>query len=58
MNNEQQSDLLNRLEAIDEVPAEPVPAGWSRRNWVQRDALAFAAAAAGMIKSLPDPASD
>ena len=49
MKNEQPLDLQSRIEALDSVPAEPVPAGWTRRNWVQRDALAFAALAAAMI---------
>ena len=44
MNNEQQhSDVQNRLESIDLVADEPMPAGWSRRNWVQREAIAFGA---------------
>lgn len=41
MNNENTNDLLNRLESIDTLSPEPVPAGWSRRNWVQREAVAF-----------------
>ncbi len=44
-NKEQRNDLLNRLESIDAVNSEPVPAGWGRRNWVQREAVAFAAIA-------------
>ena len=56
MNNEQSSDLQSRLEALDELPSEPRPSGWSRRNWVQRDAIAFAAAAAAMIAPQADPA--
>ena len=59
MNSEQQhSDLQNRLESVDLVAEEPMPAGWSRRNWVQRDALAFAAAAQSMIRPRIDPAGD
>jgi len=27
-----------------------MPAGWSRRNWVQRDAIAFAAAALSLAQ--------
>jgi hypothetical protein len=43
MNNKQlPSDLAARLESVDAVPSEPMPAGWSRRNWVQRDKIAFA----------------
>jgi hypothetical protein len=45
MNNEKTNDLLHRLESIDTVSSEPVPAGWSRRNWVQREAVAFSALA-------------
>jgi hypothetical protein len=56
MKNEQPSDLLSRLEALDCLPAEPVPAGWSRRSWVQRAAIAFAAAAAAMIAPKGAPA--
>ena len=46
MNNEQQSmDLQSRLDSVDAVASEPMPAGWSRRNWVQREAIAFGALA-------------
>lgn len=55
MKNEQQFDLQSRLDAIDSVPSEPMPAGWSRRSWVQRDAIAFAAAAAAMIAPRREP---
>ena len=43
MNNNQQpcSDLLSRLDSVDPVASEPLPAGWSRRNWVQREAVAL-----------------
>lgn len=58
MKNEPSSDLLSRLEAVDSLPTEPVPAGWSRRSWVQRDAIAFAAAAAAMIAHKRDPAGE
>jgi hypothetical protein len=37
------TDIQQRLESIDAVPSESVPAGWSRRNWVQREAVAFGA---------------
>lgn len=58
MKNQQHhdNDLLQRLEAADSVPSEPTPAGWSRRNWVQRDAIAFAAAALSLAQR--DLASD
>jgi len=49
-NKEQNDDLLERLAAADCVPSEPMPAGWSRRNWVQRDAIAFAAAALSLAQ--------
>ena len=58
MNNEQSSDLISRLEACDAVPSEPLPAGWSRRSWVQRDALAFAAAAEAMITTRREPKAE
>jgi hypothetical protein len=42
--NEQSSpDVSQRLESIDTVSTVPMPAGWSRRNWVQREAVAFGA---------------
>ena len=40
---EHAQDLKQRLESIDALPADEVPSGWSRRNWVQREAIAFAA---------------
>ena len=45
MDNKQElpSDIQARIENADPVASEPVPAGWSRRNWVQREAVAFAA---------------
>jgi hypothetical protein len=42
--------LLERLAAADMVQVEPAPPGWSRRNWVQRDAIAFAAAARALVR--------
>jgi len=42
-NQEPHSDLLTRLDSVDAVSTEPVPAGWSRRSWVQREAIAFGA---------------
>ena len=45
MNNEKTNDLLSQIESIDTVSSEPTPAGWARRNWVQREAVAFAALA-------------
>ena len=42
MNNQQlPSDLKSRLESVDPIADAPMPAGWSRRNWVQREAIAF-----------------
>ena len=49
-NKDNTDNLLERLEAADCVPSEPMPAGWSRRNWVQRDAIAFAAAALSLAQ--------
>ena len=49
-NHDDDRDLIDRLTAADSVPSEPVPAGWSRRNWVQRDAIAFAAAALSLAQ--------
>ena len=44
MNNQElHSELFTRLDSVDALSTEPVPAGWSRRNWVQREAIAFAA---------------
>jgi hypothetical protein len=55
MNNQQApSDLFHRLEAVDLVADEPMPAGWSRRNWVQREAIAFGALDRESIASTPD----
>ena len=36
-------DLFSRLQSLDEVASEPVPAGWSRRNWVHKEAAVLAA---------------
>jgi hypothetical protein len=56
MKNEQESlDLQNRLESVDTVQVEPMPAGWSRRNWVQREAIAFAALAVDLTKPPRNP---
>jgi hypothetical protein len=45
MKNQELSDseLQARLDSVDPVASEPMPAGWSRRNWVQREAVAFGA---------------
>ena len=37
------SDVQALIESADPVASEPMPAGWSRRNWVQREAAAFGA---------------
>jgi hypothetical protein len=56
MNKEQQTlDLQSRLDSVDVVASEPMPAGWSRRNWVQREAIAFGAITADFIKPPRDP---
>jgi hypothetical protein len=36
-------DIQALLESADPVASEPMPAGWSRRNWVQREAVALGA---------------
>ena len=38
-------DLFTTLQSLDEVAAEPVPAGWSRRNWVHKEAAVLVAEA-------------
>jgi hypothetical protein len=56
MNKEQQTlDLQSRLDSVDTVASEPMPAGWSRRNWVQREAIAFGAIAADLVTPPRDP---
>ena len=54
-NQELPSDIQARIESADPVASEPVPAGWSRRNWVQREAVAL-----GALIAEPDriPAAD
>ena len=42
-NQEIASDIQARIESADPVASEPVPAGWSRRNWVQREVVALGA---------------
>jgi hypothetical protein len=42
-NKELASDIQARIESADPLASEPMPAGWSRRNWVQREAVAFSA---------------
>jgi hypothetical protein len=39
--NESASDLYDRLASVDPLSSEPMPAGWSRRNWVQRERVAL-----------------
>jgi hypothetical protein len=53
-NQELASNLFSRLECLDTVPTEPMPAGWSRRNWVQRDAMAFAEIACDVNETKED----
>jgi hypothetical protein len=36
-------DVQALIESADPLASEPMPAGWSRRNWVQREAVAFGA---------------
>jgi len=42
-NTESTPDLRQTLDALDALTEEEMPAGWSRRSWVQREALAFGA---------------
>lgn len=42
-NQELAAELQARIDSADPVASEPMPAGWSRRNWVQREAVAFGA---------------
>ncbi len=44
-NTEPTPDLRQTLDALDALTEEEQPVGWSRRNWVQREALAFGALA-------------
>lgn len=44
-NQELAAELQARIDSADPVASEPMPAGWSRRNWVQREAVAFGALA-------------
>jgi hypothetical protein len=54
MNNQQlPSDLKSRLENVDQIADAPMPAGWSRRNWVQREAIAFGDLFAVPVPNLP-----
>ena len=56
MKKEQQTfDVQSRLDSVDAVASEPMPAGWSRRNWVQREAIAFGAVTADLIIPPNDP---
>ena len=45
MKNQQPTapDVQALIESADPVASEPMPAGWSRRNWVQREAVALGA---------------
>ena len=56
MNNQElASDVQALIESADPLTPEPVPAGWSRRNWVQREAVAFGAL---LIAPVPEPAAE
>lgn len=50
-NQETPSDLQSRIESVDLIAEEPMPVGWSRRNWVQREFIAFGVLA-------PEPIAD
>jgi hypothetical protein len=56
MNNQElASDVQARIESADPVASETMPAGWSRRNWVQREAVAFGAL---LRAPLPEPVAE
>jgi len=46
-------DVQALIESADPVASEPMPAGWSRRNWVQREAVAFGALVAAELNREP-----
>jgi hypothetical protein len=58
MKNEQAAapDVQALIESADPVASEPMPAGWSRRNWVQREAVALGALFVAEIG--PTPAAE
>ena len=39
----QEMELFSHLQTLDEVAPEPVPAGWTRRNWVHKEAAVLTA---------------
>lgn len=50
MNNQElASDVQARIESADPLSSEPMPAGWSRRNWVQREAVALGALVVDLV---------
>ena len=51
----QELDLFGHLDALDEVAAEPVPVGWSRRNWVHKEAAVLAASAVALATQEQPP---
>jgi hypothetical protein len=56
MNNQElASDVQARIDSADPLASEPMPAGWSRRNWVQREAVALGAL---ILPPLPEPAAE
>ncbi|HUQ27342.1 MAG TPA: hypothetical protein VM051_02055 [Usitatibacter sp.] len=52
------SDLAARLESVDALPSEPMPAGWSRRNWVQREKIALSALGMDAVVFHIEPTGD
>jgi hypothetical protein len=52
------SDLAARLESVDALPSEPMPAGWSRRNWVQREKIALGALGLDAMVNRLEPAGE
>jgi len=54
-NTEPTPDLRQCLDALDALTEEETPVGWSRRSWVQREALAFGA----LVETKPrEPAAE
>ena len=58
MNNQETPDLLDPLGGLETLPPDSEPLGWSRRNWVKREAAAFAVAAAAMIRPHAKPLAE
>ena len=51
-------DLRQTLDALEALTEEAMPAGWSRRNWVQREALALGALGESLAFTRREPAAE